>query len=242
MVDYNSDALSDVSMITNPGVYGELPDCMIVDPPETLLEELFDVSDLWNPNPTTPVVLPDILSPQSNCASSVSDGVTHRTPLTDVTNTITPSTLTEAAYTAKRLTEDAEMVATQLLMAILAGIGELENGKVVKRKRSISVGGGGGGTKKKVTLDAEGNVVAVEKKPRAPRKQKKCKEEQVNSNQPPPPPPPYAPATVAPAAAVPPSSDGPLCRRETGTISPISPMLGLTQFQWPKENLIGRSG
>ena len=42
VVDDNSDALSDVSTITNPGDYGELPDCMIIDPPETLQEELFD--------------------------------------------------------------------------------------------------------------------------------------------------------------------------------------------------------
>ena len=41
-------------------------------------------------------------------------------------------------------------------MSILAGIGEIEDGKVV-------VNG-----KRKVALDAEGNEVAVEKKPRAP--------------------------------------------------------------------------
>ena len=96
VVDADSNALSDVSMITNPGDYGEhLPDCMIIDPPETLQDELFYVSDLWDPNPSTPEVLPDIQPPQlSSCSSAaassssyVPDVVTHRAPLTAMTNT-----------------------------------------------------------------------------------------------------------------------------------------------------------
>ena len=96
VVDDDSNALSDVSMITNPGDYGEhLPDCMIIDPPETLQDELFYVSDLWDPNLSTPEVLPDIQPPQlSSCSSAaassssyVPDVVTHRAPLTAMTNT-----------------------------------------------------------------------------------------------------------------------------------------------------------
>ena len=132
-VDENSDALSDVSMITNPGDYGELlPDCMIVDPLETLPEELFDVSDLLDPNLSTPEVLPDIQPPQSSCSSASSSSsyvpvvMTHRTPLTNVTNTITPDTLTAAAYTANALATGAGLT-SQLLLAALAGRTEGEN-------------------------------------------------------------------------------------------------------------------
>ena len=77
--DDNSDALSDVSMITNPGDFGELPDCLIVDPPDTLQEELFEDSDLWNPEVNPPAeVLPDIKTPQYNCASSSSSSSSSR--------------------------------------------------------------------------------------------------------------------------------------------------------------------
>ena len=166
---------------------------MIIHPPETLPEELFDIGALWTPDSTTPAeVLPDIQPPQSNCASyssyssstssssssysssSASVAGTLRTPLTNVTNTIIPATLTAAAYTANRLAEDAQIVATQPLMSILAGIGEIEDRKVVvKRKRSPN-------GKRKVGLDAEGNEVVVEKKPRVPKKPKKAKEEAVH--------------------------------------------------------------
>ena len=142
MVDDNSDALSDVSMITNPGDYGQLSDCMIIDPPVTFPEELFDIGDLWTPNSTIPAeVLSDIQPPQSNCAStsssstsSVSVAGTHRTLLTDVTRTITLATLTAAAYTTNMLVEETQIVATQPLMSILAGIGEIEDGKVVVKR------------------------------------------------------------------------------------------------------------
>ena len=244
MVDENSDALSDVPMITNPGDYGELPDCMIVYPTETLQEQFFDVSDLWHPNLPTPEVLLDILPPQSSCSSSSSVPVvvTDCAPLTDMTNTISPYTLAAAAHTASALAAGVGLT-SQPLMTLLAGRSEGEDSNLkTNSKRSASVGGGVGGgggggvTKKKVVLDAEGNVVVVEKKPRAPKKQKKGKEEQVQPNPPAPPLPAPADAAPAPAAAAPPSSDGPLCRRETGRVSPISPMIGLTQFQWPREN------
>ena len=161
-----------MSMITNPGDYGELlPDCMIIDPPETLPE------DLWDPNLSTPEVLPDIQPPLSSCSSSSASlpvVVTDRTPLTNVTNTITLDTLTEAAYTANALP----------LLAALTGRSEREDANVKsKRKRNASGGGGGGGgggSKKKVVLDAEANEVVVEKKPQAPKKKKKAKEEQVH--------------------------------------------------------------
>ena len=264
MEDDNSDALSDVSMITTPGDYGELPDCLIVNPPDTLQEELFDASDLWNPELNTPAeVLPDIQAPQYNCASSSSASVpvatTNRIPLTDVTNTITPATLTEAAYTANRLAQDAELLATKPLMAILAGVGEVQDRKLkLKRKKGPSGVGGGGGNKRKAVLDAEGHeiVVVAEKKPRVPKKPKKGKEEKVHRSPPPaaaagaPPPPPAA----ADADADPPSLadnydtgvkgsynpetptvEGQHSGRERETVSPISPMIGLTQLYWPKE-------
>ena len=42
-----SDKLSDVSILTKPpSKAGELADCYIVDPPQTLPEEIFDISDL----------------------------------------------------------------------------------------------------------------------------------------------------------------------------------------------------
>ena len=42
-----SDKLSDVSILTKPpSEAGELADCYIVDPPQTLPEEIFDISDL----------------------------------------------------------------------------------------------------------------------------------------------------------------------------------------------------
>ena len=240
-MDENSNALSDVSMITNPGDYGELlPDCMIVDPLETLPEELFDVSDLWDPILSTPEVLPDIQPPQSSCSSVSSSSsyvpvvVTHCTPLTDMTNTITPDTLTAAAYTANALATGAGLT-SQPLLAALAGRTEGENANVKsKRKRS----GSGGGGKRKVVLDAEGNEVVVEKKPRAPKKQKKTKEEEVHRS---------PPAAAAPPAAnsdpgvkalynpQPPSIEGQHCGRERGRVSPISPMVGLTQMNWLNE-------
>ena len=126
-------------------------------------------------------------------------------------------------------------------MSILAGITEPEEANVKnKRKRSPSGGGGGGGGggKKKVVLDAEGNEAVVEKKPRAPKKQKKAKEEEVHRR---------PPAAAAAAAAnydpgvkasykpQPPSIEGQHCGRERGTVSPISPIVGLTQINWPKE-------
>ena len=250
MVDDNSDALSDVSMITNPGDYGELPDCIIIDPPETLQDELFDVSDLWGPNLATPEVLPDIQPPQFSCSFAASSYVpvvvTHRTPLTNVTNTIAPDTLTAAAYTTNALATGAGLT-SQPLMSILAGKTEPEDPNVKnKRKRSPSGGGGGGGGggKKKVVLDAEGNEVVVEKKPRAPKKQKKAKEEEVHRR-----PAAAAAAAADPAAAnydpgvkasykpQPPSIEGQHCGRERRTVSPISHIVGLTQINLPKERM-----
>ena len=123
-------------------------------------------------------------------------------------------------------------------MSILAGIGEIEDGKVVvKRKRSPN-------GKRKVGLDAEGNEVVVEKKPRSPKKQKKVKEEAVHHS------PPTAAAAAAPAPAPAPAPahadaanydprvtarynpQAPSIQggRERGTVSPISPILGLTQI------------
>ena len=51
-----SDELPDISSLTEkPSEYSELPDCYIVDPPETLPEEIFDISDLLQtPGPETP--------------------------------------------------------------------------------------------------------------------------------------------------------------------------------------------
>ena len=128
-----------------------------------------------------------------------------------MTNTITPATLTEAAYTANRLAQDAELLATQPLMAILAGVADVEEDSTLtlRRKKGSSGGGGGdggcgcGGNKRKAVLDAEGREIGVvsEKKPRASKKPKKAKEEKVHrrtapaaaaAGAPPPPPPPAA--------------------------------------------------
>ena len=123
-------------------------------------------------------------------------------------------------------------------MSILKGITEPEDANVKnERKRSPS-----GGGKKKVVLDAEGNEVVVEKKPRAPKKPKKAREEAVHHS------PPSAAAAAAPPAAAnydpgvtarynpqAPSIEGNHGGRERGTVSPISPILGLTQINWPKE-------
>ena len=124
-------------------------------------------------------------------------------------------------------------------MSILAGIGEIKDGKVVVKRKRSPYG------KRKAVLDAEGNEVAVEKKPRAPKKQKKAKEKAVHDS---------PPAAAAPAAAhadadaanydpgvtarydpQAPSIQGYLSGRGRGTVSPISPILGLTQIDWPKE-------
>ena len=53
-----SDKLSDVSILTKPpSEAGELADCYIVDPPQTLLEEIFDISELLET--PEPLVTPD---------------------------------------------------------------------------------------------------------------------------------------------------------------------------------------
>ena len=53
-----SDKLSDVSILTNPpSEAGELADCYIVDPPQTLPEEIFDISELLET--PEPLVTPD---------------------------------------------------------------------------------------------------------------------------------------------------------------------------------------
>ena len=53
-----SDKLSDVSILTNPpSEVGELADCYIVDPPQTLPEEIFDISELLET--PEPLVTPD---------------------------------------------------------------------------------------------------------------------------------------------------------------------------------------
>ena len=53
-----SDKLSDVSIFTKPpSEAGELADCYIVDPPQTLPEEIFDISELLET--PEPLVTPD---------------------------------------------------------------------------------------------------------------------------------------------------------------------------------------
>ena len=53
-----SDKLSDISILTNPpSEVGELADCYIVDPPQTLPEEIFDISELLET--PEPLVTPD---------------------------------------------------------------------------------------------------------------------------------------------------------------------------------------
>ena len=53
-----SDKLSDVSILTKPpSEAGELADCYIVDPPQTLPEEIFDISELLET--PEPLVTPD---------------------------------------------------------------------------------------------------------------------------------------------------------------------------------------
>ena len=53
-----SNKLSDVSILTKPSSEaGELADCYIVDPPQTLLEEIFDISELLET--PEPLVTPD---------------------------------------------------------------------------------------------------------------------------------------------------------------------------------------
>ena len=80
----------------------------------------------------------------------------------------------------------------------------------------------------------------MEKKPRAPKKPKKAKEQAVHHS------PPVAAAAAADAANYDPgvtarynpqapSIEGYHGGRERGTVSPISPILGLTQINWPKE-------
>ena len=53
-----SDKLSDVSILTKPpSEADELADCYIVDPPQTLPEEIFDISDLLE-SPLSPTSRP----------------------------------------------------------------------------------------------------------------------------------------------------------------------------------------
>ena len=92
------DTLSDVSMETNPGDFSDLPDCMIIDPPETLPEEIFNIREVWNPEPPAAAdTLPDIEAPSFSTSTPVV-AIT-RGPLADVTNNISRATLAGAAET-----------------------------------------------------------------------------------------------------------------------------------------------
>ena len=190
-----SEKLSDVSMSTKAGSEaGELADCFIVDPPETLPEEIFDIRELWNPEPIcTPEreALPDIGEPPQSTAA----------PATTTTTTISPEALGAAAKVAKDLVDRID----------LDNLVDKVNKKVQKRKRQEEEG---------------------EKKEKAPKKRKKKAKDEAK-------PTPSAALGAAPSTTPPLFSRVPaptdLPKGTERSVSPISPVIGLTQLGWPRE-------
>ena len=164
MGNCEADSLSTVSLETNIGDYSKLPDCMIIDPPETLPEEIFDVRELWNLEPPSPETYQPICLTSTPVASTAGD------PLVDVTNIISPEKLAEAGEAATTLAAVAGLTSTVSVTSVAAttdtptaaggGEGEVSEGK--KKARG----------KKKKTFDSDGKEIVPEKKPRVSKKAK----------------------------------------------------------------------
>ena len=110
---------------------------MIIDPPETLPDDIFYVTELWNPELPAPDSLntpADIHQP--SCSASIPVVVSTGGPLVDVTNNITPATLAGAAHTATTLATAADLTSNVWKSPSAAAAGGVKGeGREGKKKR-----------------------------------------------------------------------------------------------------------